>query len=259
MSRQPARHRRPKATMLRVGAALGIPTLVAAAIYTVAAAGGPGGARTAENPDKITFSPGDPTVAPIPTPSSTATPTPLPSTSLPTSTPTGTPTATPPQQSPSTPPEGPGDDESSPPVPQPTLTFSAPPGDPSPSRTPTSEPSPTDPPEDEPPATIANLLAHLQDLRADAGCSALSVDQSLMTAAQQHVDNPRHTNPRRLARNAGYDGKIDYFTFRSLLDNTPQVPSYHRDIVTDCDREDVGVGGDTGVLWSRWSVIVGND
>lgn len=260
MSRQRPRHGTHKALASRVGAALAIPALIAAAIYAVAS--DKPDVTQAHDYDTITFAPDEPTVDPIPTPTSTGTPTSSPtgptSSADPTETTTPAPSATPePDPSPSRPEPDRDDDRTPAPSPNPTYTYSPPPDDDPPEDDPPEDDPPDDdPPDEDAPASIDDLLAELQAERASAGCAPLTVDGSLMRAAQQLSEDENDASAWELSREAGYDGDVDSFTRMSFLDDTPRLREPDRREVTECDNEHVGIGR-SGFLIYQWAVILG--
>lgn len=255
--RQSARHRRHGPPYLRVGASILIPALVATGTYQL----------LNDSPDVRTTTTRD---SDMYTPPSVFTGIPTTDTTTPTSDPSKSPTDGPTTNV--TDSAEPTDELSSttgePGVPSDDPTSTEP--DPTASDDPTTDPPPSTPdddhsdkrkPTDESSVNLnsneADMLAEINDERADAGCPAVNPNASLMEAAAAHsadmaaerdesTEGSDGSSPQQRAYRAGYSGTVAEVAFEGIgyapVAFLFNLSSDEKEIVADCRYKSIGVG-----------------
>ncbi|WP_026874219.1 CAP domain-containing protein [Jiangella gansuensis] len=173
--------------------------------------------------------------------------------------------------------------------PTPTPTDDAEPTDeptptPSDEAEPTDEPTP-DEPDPEPTQPVlpelplsgpeAGLLEAVAEVRADAGCPDLRLDARLQTAAREHsVDmrqrhfvsnvNPDGEGPEDRAADQGYHASVGENVNFGQRRPSRVVAAWsdqrqERAQMLDCDYTAVGVGVESGLFGSWWTLTLGRD
>ncbi|TDE07946.1 CAP domain-containing protein [Jiangella asiatica] len=119
------------------------------------------------------------------------------------------------------------------------------------------------------------LVEELAELRAEAGCPDLRLDPRLQAAAREHSEDMRsrwevsHVNSdgqdtEERAREEGYDAPVGEnlahggANARRVVDEWSDDGS-DRAVMLDCDYRAIGLGVESGLFGSWWTLMLGKD